>query len=96
LTADTTKERTPAEAIAELRRLRAKYGGRPRGKGGLTLKIIAKQVGLKSTVTINWWFTDGANHHEPLGETLRKLSKFLDKAKNKDWLNELIAPKKAK
>ncbi len=94
----STTERTAEEAIAELAKLREKYGGRPRGQGGLTLKVIAKQVGVKSTVTVGRWFSDGENSHAPWGGggVLLKLNKFLDKCKNKDWLLELIEPKKGK
>jgi hypothetical protein len=91
-----SKERTPAEAIKALGGLRDKYGGRPRGKGGLTLPVIAKQVGVKNPVTIGRWFSDGENRHEPWGDVLRKLNKFLDKCENKDWLLELIEPKPKK
>lgn len=92
----STTERTAAEAVAELAKLRDKYGGRPRGQGGLTLKVIAKQVGVKQTVTVGRWFSDGENRHEPWGEILLKLNKFLDKCKDKDWLLELIKPKPKK
>ncbi len=91
-----TKARTPEEAITELRALHAKHGrGRGPGKNGLTLKIIAAQVGLRTTVTLSWWLSEGDNHHAPIegGAVMQNLCTFLDKCKNKDWLKKLIAPK---
>lgn len=85
------KERTPKEAIEELRILREKYGGLGKGqRGGLTLKIIAAEIGIRSTVTIHFWFSEGDNHHDPQGVTMDNLCEFLDRAKDPAWIKKLI------
>lgn len=87
----STKERTPQEAIAELRRLREQYGGLGKGKrGGLTLKIIAAEIGIRSTVTLHFWFSEGENHHAPQGVTMDNLCTFLDRAKDPAWIQKTI------
>lgn len=95
------KGRTPQEAIAELRRLRDKYGNRAKGqRGGLTLKIIAAEIGIRSTVTLHFWFAEGDRHHAPQGLTMDNLCGFLDKAKDPEWIKKTIAkhtkPKRSK
>lgn len=84
-----SKTRTAEQAVAELRALTEKYGNRSRGSGGLTHRIIAEQVGIKSPVTVSWWLSEGPNHHDPQGASLMNLSRFLDKAKNKDWIAKI-------
>lgn len=87
------QELTPEDAVAELKALRTKHGNRAKGQGGLTLKIMAKQIGLKSTVAISYWFTDGESRHKPWGKVLERLCRFLDRCQDKDWLKKLIEPK---
>lgn len=84
------KKRTAEQAVAELRALTSQYGSRTRGSGGLTQRIIAEQVGI-TPVTVSWWISEGANHHDPQGLSLTNLCRFLDKAKNKDWIAKITA-----
>lgn len=84
-----SKVRTPKEAVAELARLRDKYGSRGQGKrGGLTMKIMAAQIGIMSTTTLHFWF-DGA--HFPMGIVLQSLCKFLDRAKDPAYIKKIIS-----
>ena len=86
-----TKERTPEAAIAELRRIREKYGGLGKGqRGGLTLKIIAAEIGIRSTVTMHFWFSEGEKHHAPQGVVFDSLCEFLDRAKDPAWIKKTI------
>lgn len=84
-----TKSRTPEDAVEELRALCNEYR-KPRGQGGLTARVIAKEIGILSTVTISLWFS-GKN--SPRGTTLKNLSAFLNRAKNRPWIEKLLQPK---
>ena len=92
-----TQELTPEQAVEELRRLRDKYPGKPRVGGGLTLKVIAAEVGLDSHITVSWWLTKGDSNHMPRGTTLGNLIKFLDRCngpRGEGYLKRITKPKK--
>jgi hypothetical protein len=94
-----TKELTPEQAVEELRALRDRFPGKPRVGGGLTLKVIAAELGLDSNVTVSWWLTKGDSKHAPRGSTLKALNKFLDRCKSatgEQYLIRITKPKKKK
>lgn len=81
--------------------MRDKYGNREKGqRGGLTLKTIAAEIGIRSTVTIHFWFAEGDKHHAPQGATMENLCEFLDRAKDPAWIKKVIEkhakPKRSK
>lgn len=81
-----TQARTPEEAVKEMIDLHDRYKEKPEGER-LTHPIIQQGVGVSQAPTISRWFN---KHNQPTGLQLRSLCEFLDKARNKKWLEKFI------
>lgn len=93
----STQEFAAKKAVEDLRSLRARFPGKTRVGGGLTLKTIAREIGLESPVTLSWWLGDGKSHHLPRGTTLGNLIKFLARCngpRGEGYLKRITKPQK--
>jgi transcriptional regulator with XRE-family HTH domain len=78
--------RSGQEAAKELKKLHDAYANKPEGYR-LTIEVIMAGIGVTQQATISRWIN---GHHYPKGAILGNLAKFLDKAKDRAWLERFI------